>query len=233
MPTLVAVDVSVAGDRIRLVFSHRAVAQAYAKYLQAEDGRSRASEVSAACGWPTAIPGYRRDARYDPATKEITLALPPFITWFITCRMPDDEDCVTFTFDDADAEVARRWAESMVLFERVAAAPFYHDGDDDDDNDDGSFAQLHVRRLWNKVQLLQRLEDGIHGGSGSGSSAGAGAGVGSCRRSDANYHFASKCGGPSPRSIPLPAATRQMRANSGPVWWYPRAESGCTQNCWR
>ncbi|KAK0731969.1 hypothetical protein B0H67DRAFT_631821 [Lasiosphaeris hirsuta] len=137
MPTLVAVDVSVSDDRIRLVFSHRAIAQAYAKYLEAEDRRPS-----------PAVPGYRRAAHYNPSTKEITVALPKFLTWFITCRLPDDEDSVTFTFMDADEQYAGRWADSMLLFEPVPG-PTY----------DESVKQLHVRRLWNKAHLQKRLDE--------------------------------------------------------------------------
>ncbi|KAK4446363.1 hypothetical protein QBC34DRAFT_486807 [Podospora aff. communis PSN243] len=136
MPTLAAVDVSVTDDRISLVFSHRAIAQAYAKHLESEDRRS------------TSLPNYRRAPRFNPATKEVSLALPSFITWFITCRLPDDEDSITFTFDDADEQFASRWADSMLLFERVSA-PAY----------DENVKQLHVRRLWNASQLQKRLDD--------------------------------------------------------------------------
>ncbi|KAK3341890.1 hypothetical protein B0T25DRAFT_559538 [Lasiosphaeria hispida] len=139
MPTLVAVDVSVSDDHIRLVFSHRAIAQAYAKYLEAEDRRPPQSQP---------IPGYRRNAHYNPSSKEITVALPKFLTWFITCRLPDDEDSVTFTFMDADEQYASRWADSMLLFEAVPG-PTY----------DESVKQLHVRRLWNKAHLQKRLDE--------------------------------------------------------------------------
>jgi len=138
MPTLVAVDVSVTDDRISLVFSHRAVAQAFAKHLESEDRRQSPSQPMA---------NYRRSPRFNPATKEVTVALPSFINWFITCRLPDDEDSITFTFMDGDEALAARWAESMVLFEKVSA-PIY----------DENLKQLHVRRLWNRSQLLERLE---------------------------------------------------------------------------
>lgn len=138
MVNLVAVDVSVTDDRIHLVFSHRAVAQAYAKHLQLTDRRSQ-----------DAIPGYRRDVHLNVLTNEVTLVLPSFISWFITCRQPDDEDSTTFTFSDTDASYAQRWADSMVLFEAVARAV----------HDDDSLQQLHVRRLWNKSALLRQLED--------------------------------------------------------------------------
>lgn len=138
MVNLVAVDVSVTDDRIHLVFSHRAVAQAYAKHLQLTDRRTQ-----------DAIPGYRRDVHFNVLTNEVTLVLPSFISWFITCRQPDDEDSTTFTFSDADASYAQRWADSMVLFEAVARAV----------HDDDSMQQLHVRRLWNKSALLRQLED--------------------------------------------------------------------------
>ncbi|KAK0745597.1 hypothetical protein B0T18DRAFT_409797 [Schizothecium vesticola] len=138
MVNLVAVDVSVTDDRIHLVFSHRAVAQAYAKHLQLTDRRAQ-----------DGIPGYRRDVHLNVLTNEVTLALPSFISWFITCRQPDDEDSTTFTFSDADAAYAQRWADSMVLFEAVTRAV----------HDDDSLQQLHVRRLWNKSGLLRQLED--------------------------------------------------------------------------
>jgi hypothetical protein len=138
MVNLVAVDVSVTDDRIHLVFSHRAVAQAYAKHLQLTDRRSQGS-----------LPGYRRDVHFNVLTNEVTLVLPSFISWFITCRQPDDEDSTTFTFSDADEAYAQRWADSMVLFEAVARAV----------HDDDSLQQLHVRRLWNKSVLLRQLED--------------------------------------------------------------------------
>ncbi|KAK5656988.1 hypothetical protein OQA88_3511 [Cercophora sp. LCS_1] len=139
MPTLVAVDVSVTDDRISLVFSHRAIAQAYAKHMEYEDRRPQQAQPA---------PSYRRNAHFNPSTKEVTLALPSFINWFITCRLPDDEDSITFTFMDNDEASATRWADSMVLFERVLT-PVY----------DESVKQLHVRRLWNKSHLLKRLED--------------------------------------------------------------------------
>ncbi|KAK1752657.1 hypothetical protein QBC47DRAFT_463200 [Echria macrotheca] len=141
MPTLVAVDVSVTDDRISLVFSHRAVAQAYAKHLALEDRRPPSLQPA---------PSYQRNARLNAAAKEVTLSLPSFVNWFITCRLPDDEDSITFTFADADDAAARRWADSMVLFESVVPAV----GDDND-----APKQLHVRRLWNKSALLKRLED--------------------------------------------------------------------------
>jgi len=149
MPTLAAVDVSVTDDRISLVFSHRAIAQAYAKHLESEDRRSSfASSSHQQQQSPPTIPNYRRSPRFNPAAKEVSVALPSFITWFITCRLPDDEDSITFTFDDADEQFASRWAESMLLFERVTA-PVY----------DENLKQLHVRRLWNASQLQKRLED--------------------------------------------------------------------------
>ncbi|KAK3693430.1 hypothetical protein B0T22DRAFT_496217 [Podospora appendiculata] len=139
MPNLVAVDVSVTDDRISLVFSHRPVADAYAAYLRAEDSRPPHAQP---------IPGYRRDARHRAGSKEVTLALPNFITWFITCRLPDDEDSVTFTFMDSDEGWANSWANSMVLFEPLVG-PVY----------DENVKQLHVKRLWNKTKLLTKLEN--------------------------------------------------------------------------
>ncbi|GAB1309906.1 hypothetical protein MFIFM68171_00116 [Madurella fahalii] len=138
MPNLVAIDVSVTDNRISLVFSHRAVAAAYAAYLRAQDLRPPQLQ---------AIPGYQRSPQLHTTTKEVSLFLPDFITWFITCRLPDDEDSVTFTFMDCDEECASRWAESMVLFEPVPG------------HDDEGVKQLHVRRLWNKSYLLKRLDD--------------------------------------------------------------------------
>ena len=133
MPTLAAIDVSVTDSRISFTFSHRAVAQAYAKHVESLDRRPS-----------QAIPNYRRSPSYNPTTKEVTVALPSFMTWFITCRLPDDEDCITFTFVDRDEQQATRWAESMVLFEPVH---------------DESHKQLQVRRLWNTAKLTGRLED--------------------------------------------------------------------------
>ncbi|KAK0624890.1 hypothetical protein B0T17DRAFT_493272 [Bombardia bombarda] len=166
MPNLVAVDVSVSDDRINLVFSHGAVATAYAAYLETQD--CRRSPMS----------GHRRDAQLQHGSptsslssasslsKEVSIALPNFITWFINCRMPDDEDSVTFTFIDSDEKLASSWAESMVLFERVSTSSDLldnqeHDrGDDNDhDHDEDGVKQLHVRRLWNKTKLLKRLEE--------------------------------------------------------------------------
>ncbi|KAL2131222.1 hypothetical protein VTI74DRAFT_5399 [Chaetomium olivicolor] len=150
MPTLVAIDVCVVDDRIRLVFSDRAVAVAYAAYLRAQDLRSPHHQ---------AIPGYQRAPQLHTTTKEVSLSLPAFITWFITCRLPDDEDSVTFTFVDEHAEHASRWAESMVLFEPV---PQQNAGDGNDNVEDSSsyfVKQMHVRRLWNRAHLLKRLEE--------------------------------------------------------------------------
>ncbi|KAK3309430.1 uncharacterized protein B0T15DRAFT_545199 [Chaetomium strumarium] len=155
MPNLVAVDVFVTDNRLRLVFSDRAVAAAYAAYLRAQDLRPPHYQ---------AIPGYERAPQLHITTKEVSLSLPDFITWFITCRLPDDEDSVTFTFMDADEDYAAHWAESMVLFEQVppTTAPgdhhhhhhrHYHQQHHDDAK------QLHVRRLWNRAHLLKRLEE--------------------------------------------------------------------------
>lgn len=89
---------------------------------------------------------------------------------------------------DADEARANRWAESMVLFERVPGhcCPQHYghghdhdhdrrhqqnhslhednsDDDDDDDDVDDDYddctKQLYVRRLWNKDRLLKRLEE--------------------------------------------------------------------------
>lgn len=88
---------------------------------------------------------------------------------FITCRLPDDEDAVTFTFMDADEGLARRWAESMVLFELIPPssppAPAHLNdiingsSSPSPMGDDGGIKQLQVRRLWNKDRLLKRLEE--------------------------------------------------------------------------
>ena len=142
MPTLAAIDVSVCDDQISLVFSHRALAAAYAAYLDAEDSRPPYAQ---------AVGGYRRLAVYHAASKEVTLAMPSFLTWFITMRQPDDEDSVTFTFSDADEDQARAWAESVVLFEPPVPGTVY-------DEEDGA-KQLYVKRLWNREKLLQRLEE--------------------------------------------------------------------------
>ncbi|KAK0735130.1 hypothetical protein B0T26DRAFT_628136, partial [Lasiosphaeria miniovina] len=139
MPKLVAVDVSVSDDRVSLVFSQSAVAAAYAKYLESEDARPAQAQP---------IPGYYRGPQLHPSAREVTVALPTEITWFITCRLPDDEDSVTFTFMDADETPAKGWAASMVLFEKVPG-PVY----------DESLNQMHVRRLWNKSKLLKKLDD--------------------------------------------------------------------------
>ncbi|KAL1839243.1 hypothetical protein VTJ49DRAFT_1721 [Mycothermus thermophilus] len=110
MPNLVAVDVSVTDRRLRLVFSDRAVAAAYAAYLRAQDLRPYQLQP---------VPGYRAVPQFHPVTKAVTLSLPDFITWFITCRLPDDEDAVTFTFSDEHAARAARWADSLLLLEPV------------------------------------------------------------------------------------------------------------------
>ncbi|KAL2145781.1 hypothetical protein VTI28DRAFT_6280 [Corynascus sepedonium] len=159
MPNLVAIDVSVTDDRIRLVFSDRAVAAAYAAYLRAQDLRPPQYQ---------AIPGYQRSPQLHTTTREVSLSLPAFITWFITCRLPDDEDAVTFTFMPEHARHAARWAETMFLFEPVHATGDDHDHDYYD-NDSGYDAgpgsggtgpkQLQVRRLWNRAYLLKRLEE--------------------------------------------------------------------------
>ncbi|EGO53290.1 hypothetical protein NEUTE1DRAFT_32941, partial [Neurospora tetrasperma FGSC 2508] len=143
MPTLAAIDVSVCDDQISLVFSHRALAAAYAAYLEAEDSRPPYAQ---------AVPGYRRLAVFHAASKEVTLAMPSFLTWFITMRQPDDEDSVTFTFSDEDEEQARAWAESVVLFEPPVPPGTVYDLED-------GVRQLHVKRLWNRGKLLQRLEE--------------------------------------------------------------------------
>ncbi|KAK4109356.1 hypothetical protein N656DRAFT_791998 [Canariomyces notabilis] len=148
MPNLVAIDVSVTDNRVSLVFSHRAVAAAYAAYLRSLDLRPPQFQV---------IPGYQRSPQLHTTTKEVSLFLPDFITWFITCRLPDDEDSVTFSFMDGDEECASRWAESMVLFER-RKRPVQHDHHQQDDDDD-TVKELHVRRLWNKSRLLKRLDE--------------------------------------------------------------------------
>ncbi|KAK4135893.1 hypothetical protein BT67DRAFT_346920, partial [Trichocladium antarcticum] len=165
MPNLVAIDVSVTDSRISLVFSHRAVAAAYAAYLRAQDLRPAPHQT---------VPGYQRAPQLHTTRKEVSLSLPDFITWFITCRLPDDEDSVTFTFmDDAEAH-AQRWADSMVLFERVPApSPSGGNGRSRGhghgrlDGGGGGrrgrrgsgVKQMHVRRLWNKERLLKRLEE--------------------------------------------------------------------------
>ncbi|KAK4223833.1 hypothetical protein QBC38DRAFT_538802 [Podospora fimiseda] len=145
MPNLVSIDVSVTDSRVSLVFSHRAVAAAYASYLRAQDsGRPSGSPFSSPGG-------YYRAPHFSLTAKEVTLSLPQFITWFITCRLPDDEDSVTFTFMDVDEIAANRWADSMVLFERVPVRK-------GEEHNDG-VNELHVRRLWNKDALLKRLEE--------------------------------------------------------------------------
>lgn len=147
MPNLVSIDVSVTDSRVSLVFSHRAVAQAYANYLRAQDSGRGPS------GSPFSSPGgYHRAPHFSPSSKEVTLSLPHFITWFITCRLPDDEDSVTFTFMDVDEMAANKWADSMVLFERVPVRK------GEEHYDDG-VKELHVRRLWNKDALLKKLEE--------------------------------------------------------------------------
>ncbi|KAK4097165.1 hypothetical protein N658DRAFT_413643, partial [Parathielavia hyrcaniae] len=165
MPTLVSIDVSVTDNRIRLAFSDRAVAAAYAAYLHAQDQRPPQHQP---------IPGYRRAAQLHNTTKEVSLSLPPFITWFITCRLPDDEDSVTFTFIDAHEAYASRWAETMLLFEPVAvvspssrprssmspsspSSPRHYNNNNN--YPPHLYRQLYVRRLWNRAHLLKRLEE--------------------------------------------------------------------------
>ena len=72
MPNLVAIDVSVTDDRIRLSFSDRAVAAAYAAYLRAQDLRPPQHQT---------IPGYQRAPQLHTTSKEVSLSLPEFITW--------------------------------------------------------------------------------------------------------------------------------------------------------
>lgn len=73
MPNLVAIDVSVTDSRISLVFSHRAVAAAYAAYLRAQD----------LCPAPyQTVPGYQRAPQLHTTRKEVSLSLPDFITWY-------------------------------------------------------------------------------------------------------------------------------------------------------
>ncbi|KAK4210654.1 hypothetical protein QBC37DRAFT_29291 [Rhypophila decipiens] len=160
MKNLVSVDVSVTDDRISLTFSHRAVATAYASYLNSEDNRPEHAQP---------IPGYRRHAKLLVREKQVTLALPSFITWFITCRLPDDEDSVTFTFMDSHDEYAALWAESMILFERVpdSAEGSGYDGGRNNDDDGGAVKQLHVRRLWNRVRLVEKLDSLRRAGTNS------------------------------------------------------------------
>ncbi|KAK3901376.1 hypothetical protein C8A05DRAFT_34934 [Staphylotrichum tortipilum] len=170
MPNLVAIDVSVTDGRVRLAFSDRAVATAYAAYLRAQDLRPAHHQ---------AIPGYRRTPHLHSAAKLVTLSLPEFITWFITCRLPDDEDAVTFTCMDEHQGFAARWADAMLLFERVPpprtdprASGVVLLDDDVDMSSSSSYsssaspaaaagvgAQMHVRRLWNRAGLLKRLEE--------------------------------------------------------------------------
>lgn len=70
MPNLVAIDVSVTDNRIRLAFSDRAVAAAYAAHLRAQDGIQ-------------AIAGYQRRPQLHANAKEVSLSLPGFITWSV------------------------------------------------------------------------------------------------------------------------------------------------------
>jgi len=76
MPNLVAIDVSVTDGRVRLAFSDRAVATAYAAYLRAQDLRPPHHQ---------AIPGYRRAPHLHSTAKLVTLSLPEFITWYVLC----------------------------------------------------------------------------------------------------------------------------------------------------
>lgn len=78
MPTLVAVDVSVTDNRLRLVFSHRAVAAAYAAYLRAQDLRPPPQQQKQ---HQTIAHGYARAPRLHAEAKEVSVALPGFITW--------------------------------------------------------------------------------------------------------------------------------------------------------
>jgi hypothetical protein len=72
MPNLVAIDVSVTERRLRLVFSDRAVAEAYASYLRAQDLRPYQLQP---------VPGYRALPQLSNNAKAVTLSLPDFITW--------------------------------------------------------------------------------------------------------------------------------------------------------
>lgn len=192
MPSLAAIDVSVLDGRISLVFSHRALAAAYAAYLDAED--SRPPYAQAVSG------GYRRLAVYDASSKEVTLAMPPFLTWFITMRQPDDEDSVTFTFSDSDEEQARAWAESVVLFEPPTPESTCYE------QEDGGEKQLHVKRLWNREKLLQRLEE----------------------LKKVRSRVTTVCSLKSTRSSPNRASPKESSASSkdGSVPWYERQDYG-------
>jgi hypothetical protein len=79
MPNLVAIDVSVTDNRISLVFSHRAVAAAYAAYLRAQDLRPPPYQT---------IPGYQRAPQLHTTTKEVSLSLPDLFTWYILPPLP-------------------------------------------------------------------------------------------------------------------------------------------------
>lgn len=79
MPTLVAVDVSVTDNRLCLVFSHRAVAAAYAAYLRAQDLRPPPPQQKQQ--HQTIVHGYARAPRLHAEAKEVSVALPGFITW--------------------------------------------------------------------------------------------------------------------------------------------------------
>ncbi|KAL2159362.1 hypothetical protein VTH06DRAFT_2365 [Thermothelomyces fergusii] len=235
MPNLVSIDVSVTDDRIRLVFSDRAVAAAYAAYLRAQDVRPPQYQT---------LPGYQRTPQLHTTSREVSLSLPSFITWFITCRLPDDEDAVTFTYMPEHARQATRWAETMLLFE-----PVRPDEDDDDEEDEDDYyyyygdargsargyqyrqhsnpKQLHVRRLWNRAYLLKRLEElrrrtpparsrvgspvWGHGGSGGvGANGGASGGPN-------GVHAGVSTGGTGGR-MPV-ALTVSGVAQRGDIWW--------------
>jgi hypothetical protein len=82
---------------------------------------------------------------------------------FITCRLPDDEDAVTFTFMDEHEGHAARWADAMLLFEPAARLSSHHHQHQhqrhDHDHDGSGGKQLQVRRLWNRARLLKRLDE--------------------------------------------------------------------------
>ena len=84
---------------------------------------------------------------------------------FITCRLPDDEDAVTFTFMDEHAAHAARWADAMLLFEPASWPSQQHQQQHQQhhhqhhDHDGSGGKQLQVRRLWNRARLLKRLDE--------------------------------------------------------------------------
>ena len=122
---------------------------------------------------------------------------------FITCRLPDDEDAVTFTFMDAHAGHAARWADAMLLFEHVQPSS---------PTADGSVKELHVRRLWNRAHLLKRLEE-LRRRTPTVRSR-VGSPVWGTTLNGAGYYGYGGNGGRAPVALTVPGVQHR-----GDIWW--------------